>query len=308
MAQVTENVVDLCSGARGWEALTELDAVGIEMDPWACATSKAAGYLTLRQDIRTIDPRRFKGYDGVIASPPCQDASTANQGKKLPERAALVWEPHRFIDVIRPQWVALEQVPSVLVVWRWYEAWLRSIGYETWAGVLSAERYGVPQVRKRAVLIAHRDRRVFQPPPTHRGYNTSKGRHEPPNLLDLPSALNAYEGGVTIDRRMNNAPIVGADRPAPTVTVSAGGKSQWLLHRPATTVCADPRVAAPGHHDGPQMADAARLNVADAARLQSFPADWPWQGTKTAVHRQIGNAIPPLLAAAILQQVSSCPG
>lgn len=340
------SAVDMFSGARGWEALSGVDAVGVELDPSACATSAAAGLLTVRQDASTIDPQRFRGYDGLIASAPCQDWSTANQGPKQPGRKALVWLPRVWIEAIRPKWVALEQVPGVLGVWRQYAVWLRAEGYSVWCGILSAERYGVPQIRKRAVLLASSEQIVTPPEPTHRGFDTIRQRHEDEDLFGLPAALNAFDDPVTIDRRTNSRGAggtlvptvkVGPDRPAPTLTVK-GSQGQWLLERPARTICGhrtprwwydnvdgthggnsgggwlfdrpsttvtgDPRVAPPGHHDGPQMSDSSRLSVHDAARIQSFPADWPWQGTLSAKHSQIGNAIPPLLAAAILGQLT----
>lgn len=91
------------------------------------------------------------------------------------------------------------------------------------------------------------------------------------------------------------------DRPAPTVTHRT---DRWTLDRPATTVAGDPRVPAPGHRDRAggerQHAESVRVTVAEAAVLQGFPADYPWRGTKTSQYNQVGNAIPPQLAAAAL--------
>lgn len=87
--------------------------------------------------------------------------------------ASLVAEPARFIAACRPEWVALEQVPSVLPLWRVYAEELRKLGYSVWCGELNAADYGVPQTRKRAILIASRVRRVSRPEPTH--YDPRKG-------------------------------------------------------------------------------------------------------------------------------------
>lgn len=84
----------------------------------------------------------------------------------------------------------------------------------------------------------------------------------------------------------------------------------WPHKRPATTVAGDPRIAQPGHKnevaspDSPgRMEGAIRLGIRDALLLQSFPADFPVQGTKTKQFEQVGNAVPPLLAAAILKEL-----
>lgn len=92
------------------------------------------------------------------------------------------------------------------------------------------------------------------------------------------------------------------DLPAPTLTGKSGG--QWTVDRPATTVAGDPRIAAPGHRDRAggelQHAESLRVSVAEAAVLQSFRPDYPWQGNKTSQFLQIGNAVPPVLAAAVI--------
>jgi DNA (cytosine-5)-methyltransferase 1 len=106
-----------------------------------------------------------------------------------------------------------------------------------------------------------------------------------------------------------------ADEPALTIT-SAGGKAganlSWVLERPSATVQGDPRIGHPGHKDREggesQFAqDSVRISVAEAAVLQSFPPDYPWQGSKTAQFQQVGNAVPPLLALHVLSMTTGIP-
>ncbi|GAA3032656.1 hypothetical protein GCM10020000_07120 [Streptomyces olivoverticillatus] len=89
---------------------------------------------------------------------------------------------------------------------------------------------------------------------------------------------------------------------------------EWVQQRPATTVCATDRIAPPGHRDrSPQgqsqfaSPETVRITQAEAAVLQSFPADYPWQGTKTKQFEQIGNAVPPLLAAHVVSAATGIP-
>jgi DNA (cytosine-5)-methyltransferase 1 len=193
-----------------------------------------------------------------------------------------------------------------------------------WAGCLSSERYGVPQTRERAILIASRERAVSAPAATHTAYDAA---------LAAGGRWHGTEGdlfgGAGLEPWASMADGLGwgfPDRPAPTVT--AGGTEQggvevfgnagtrrrlrevvdaapWALDRPATTIQGDPRVAQPGHRDREggerQFAGkSVRITVEEAAALQSFPPGYPWHGRVGDKHRQVGDAVPPRLAAAVI--------
>src|SRR5690606_40154461 len=64
------------------------------------------------------------------------------------ERSLLAAEPMRWLYDLRPEWVCMEEVPDVLPLWKQYALYLQQWGYSTWAGVLNAADYGVPQTRR----------------------------------------------------------------------------------------------------------------------------------------------------------------
>jgi DNA (cytosine-5)-methyltransferase 1 len=216
-----------------------LSALGIETEPNACATARAAGHDCLQADVSVLDPLQFKPVWGLIGSAPCQAYSSAGKGlgradkplviacahelaagndtraARLAEcqdpRSLLTVEPLRYALALKPRWVALEQVPAVLELWTIFAGLLSVHGYETAAGVLSAERYGVPQTRKRAFLIASLDGPVTLPAPTHRSYNPRRKSipDEEAALLPWVSMAEAL-GWTTSDRvgfpRRNDTP------------------------------------------------------------------------------------------------------
>jgi DNA (cytosine-5)-methyltransferase 1 len=98
--------------------------------------------------------------------------------------------------------------------------------------------------------------------------------------------------------------INATTQPAPTVSCISGNQWQvWPHHRPATTIAGDTRVFQPGgHHEpGEQSQNAIRLTIGELALLQGFPADYQWTGTKTDQARQVGNAVPPVMAQVLAE-------
>jgi DNA (cytosine-5)-methyltransferase 1 len=357
-------IVDLFAGAGGWEeGLRGLGhrALGIELDALACATAREAGHERLEADIAGLDPAGFAPLWGLIGSPPCQAYSIA--GKKLgradeseviacarelsdgedtraarcascqDERSLLTVEPLRWALTLGPRWIALEQVPAVLGLWELFAELLAAHGYHCEAGLLSAERYGVPQVRKRAFLIASLDGEVTLPEPTHRSFHPR--RHKvPADEVDLPSWVSMAEalgwGSEPATLRSNHTSsgrIPGGaprslDRPSFTLIGSSytwkierGVREEdvrprpgWARQRPATTVLGEPRVFGPGcwprngHPAERVRRETVRVTVEQASILQGFRHDHPWQGPRTARFRQIGNAVCPPVAKAVLAE------
>lgn len=361
-------IVDLFAGPGGWdEGARALDVapVGFEWEPDACATRAAAGHQTVRCDLATYQLPDTADIEGLIGSPPCPMFSAAGNREGVqwlphlcevaagltdlaadaPLEAGLSLKPLEWVLRHRPRWVALEQVPDVVVLWGAIAGRLRSEGYSTWTGVLNAANYGVPQTRQRAILIASLDRVALPPDATHDrnpepsffgelapwvtmadalglepGLTLNQGsayakdgipdKRDP--AYDVPT-LNTMVGGQWRLRPRENSDTFGThrsvDEPAQTLSFGKGGTS-WVWERLATTIQGDPRVAPPGHRDraggeSQFREGTVRLDIKQAAALQSFPVNYPWKGTKTAQFRQVGNAVPPLLAQHVLGQVAS---
>jgi DNA (cytosine-5)-methyltransferase 1 len=312
---MTDLVLDLFAGPGGWsEGLRRLglESVGLELDFQACRTRVAAGHRAIQTDVTTYPTWVFRGKVRKAAmSPVCpsfsksgkglglidlplvqqtivdlsrgRDTRAINGAACLDERSILTAEPMRWLYDLQPETVMMEQVPAVLPLWQLYGSVLRSWGYSTACGVLDAARYGAPQHRKRAVFIASRVIDVALPEPTHGGPGQ-------PGLVPMVAAVG---WGYT-------------QRPAPTVTgggaYTGGAEPFGNGTRQAMRRAAD-RLGEWADRGVPHL----RPTLAECAVLQGFPPDYPFQGNAGQTFMQVGNAVPPLLAAHVASAATGIP-
>lgn len=338
---------DLFAGAGGWDlaaARLGIHARGVENMKEARATRDAAGLTTIHDDVWTFQPDGKA--TGLIASPPCQTFSAAGKGsgrKALEdvlrgirddyvsdidhlrflgeevgdERTSLALTPLHFALTGGYEWLAWEQVPTVLPVWEACAEVLRRKGWRVWTGLLHAEQYGVPQTRKRAFLLASRHHEVRPPTPTHSRYYSRTPAKLDAGVLPWVSMAEALGWGL-VDRCGSPSGFTGpVHRPVihPAATITGAGN--YITHmgdvynshgcvRPLTAPAPTITGAMDNgnfrwHLEGER---GTRVTVAEAGSLQSFPADHPWRGTQGKQYLQAGNAVPPGLASHALMAAS----
>ncbi|HLT10900.1 MAG TPA: DNA cytosine methyltransferase [Micromonosporaceae bacterium] len=314
-------MVDLFAGPGGLDVAAKwlgIDAIGLEINEDACATRRAAGLRTDCVDVRSRKPEDYPGATILVGGPPCQTYSVAGSGvgrdrldevRELvrlmagegpdvvkgrladleDERTGLVLEPLAWIlkalELGRPyETIVLEQVPTVLPLWRQYAEVLRSLGYEAEAHVLHAEEFGVPQTRRRAILMAVWGRDLLWPRPTHHRFY--RGASATPNeyrrrWVSMGEALNREGEFVVVSN------------------YGTGGNPEARGRRS----CREPAYTVTGKVSRNRIVDLednylGHVSLTDAGVLQTFPRDYPWSAKD--VSQQIGNAIPPRLAAHVL--------
>ncbi|MEX5301918.1 DNA cytosine methyltransferase [Kocuria sabuli] len=313
------HMVDLFAGPGGLDVAAHwlgISVVGIEWDKNACATRRYAGLGTVQGDVRDHAPGEFPMATILAGGPPCQTYTVAGTGagrkaldqvlsfvKRMAdgddiaedltalddERTGLVLQPLRWaLEAHRREHpyevIVLEQVPAVLPVWEAMAKVLEGIGYKTATGILHAEEFGVPQTRRRAILIAHRNHTPRLPRPTHLRFNKTTSSPVQSPLLPCETI------GGTLKRAGSFVVIsnygTGGDPKARGRRTSA---------EPAFTVTGKISRNRLVSDDGREL---DRLDLSEAGQLQTFPIDYPWSGNDVA--QQIGNAIPPRLAAHVL--------
>jgi DNA (cytosine-5)-methyltransferase 1 len=287
-----------------------------------CPTFSAAGKGSGRKQldlVSDIAKRLVKGEDWRELTAGIEDPRTA----LVLEPLHWIYEMHKAGTPYR--WIAMEQVPTVLPLWSLYAELLREMGYSVVAAKLTSEMYGVPQTRVRAILVASLDREAVMPAPTHsRYYTRDRTKLDPgmPKWVSMSEALGWTDGElVGFPRRADtpsnmagddvveingveyrNRDLRTADQPAQHITGKIRSWNRWLVNN--TSEKAGVRGEDDERYGDRAGTEAVRVTVQEAAVLQSFPSDYPWQGTKTKQHQQVGNAIPPLLAYHVLGSVT----
>ena len=247
--------------------------------------------------------------DFIIGGPPCQPFSIAGkrQGKR-DVRADLIGHFIRIVDELKPSAFMLENVPNLAAIsdgefLEDVKSDLRRLGYSVDHNVVSAADYGVPQNRKRLVVLGIAGKATVRfPMPTH---GTADRPHMSSSVAigDLPDAGEFGETGI-----FNHEPTAHSQDMIERLSTLAPGKRERgsfhdRLHpeKPSYTLRAGSgnfSPLRPVHYDRHRV-----ITVRESARLQGFSDDfrWPDRIPRLQQYRQVGNAVPPPMARAFAQ-------
>jgi DNA (cytosine-5)-methyltransferase 1 len=251
----------------------------------------------------------FPQVDVVVGGPPCQGFSPLNMRGVGLERRTLWRQYLRALEEAEPDAFVMENVPQLLRSAE-YEAFkkaARALGFEVVGEVLNAADFGVPQTRKRAIVVGSRlghsplpRQTHFHPDAAPRGRRhwrtvrdaigdlpekpTGRDWHNPRN--PMPISLERYE---TIPREGEGRFELAERRPEITPAC-------WLRKRSGSTIRTEFYKPEKGRYLHPK--EHRPITVREAARCMSFPDDFrmPETQSMTSIAKQIGNAVPPLLA------------
>lgn len=302
--------VELCAGAGGQalgleqagfghEALVELDAhcrntLRLNRPDWTVMDDEQA-------DLTHFDGRPFKGIDLLAGGLPCPPFSVAGKQLGHEDERNLFPAALRLVDETRPRAVMIENVRGFLdAVFSDYRQQLKKqlhkLGYETDWHLFNASDFGVPQLRPRVVIVAIRhdlaDR--FSWPVSSGTTPPTVGK----TLFDLMAERGWRGAAKWRDHADDIAPTIvgGSKKHGGPDLGPTRAKRAWATLGVDGMGIAD---EAPGR----DFVGMPRLTVRMVARLQGFPDSWQFAGRKTAAYRQVGNAFPPPVAAAVATNI-----
>lgn len=336
------NCIDLFCGCGGLSLGFEKAGINVlvGIDAWQDAITtfnyNHKNSKGICADLSTLEPSEIeKGLNGksvdlIIGGPPCQGFSVA--GKRIVDdvRNKLYKNFVRFVEYYKPKAFMMENVPNILSIG---EGIVRDsivkdfsdLGYKVVYKVLTASNYGTPQNRRRAVFVGFKDGKEFIfPQQTVEQLVTSYEA-----LSDLPE--NSLEDGSDYPMttncdyqklmRCNSSKIYNhqitehSDKTKEIIAlVPDGGNYKNLppeLQQTRKVHIAWTRLNSQkpsftidtGHRHHFHYKWNRIPTVRESARIQSFPDDFIFLGTKTSQYKQVGNAVPPLMAEAIAKKL-----
>jgi DNA (cytosine-5)-methyltransferase 1 len=307
-------------------------------DPlWRDAASLFEGHSSIAADVRAAARELTPGMaDVVIGGPPCQGFSVAGRMNPEDPRSRHVFDFLGVVARIQPRAFVMENVAALARNQRWAGviaqlAQTAGENYDIRLVVLNASHWGVSQARERMFLVGlpkgHGEITLPDPPT----------KDAPPSVGDVlrglpPAGCPGNASACTAKITMAKTPVlrlspfagmlfngqgrpIDLNRPAPTLPATMGGNRTPIIDLDQLERNATPWVVSYHHRlfterkpplaQLPSQARLRRLTIEEAAAIQTFPADMQWSGPQSARFRQIGNAVPPVLAWHVAEAVGA---
>lgn len=336
--------IDLFSGCgglshglemAGHKCLLGVDANKEAIASFAANHHEASVYLG---DIKKLSEKKLKELlkgqkiDMVVGGPPCQGFSTVGKGQVEDTRNQLFKEFVRIVRLTEPKIILFENVTGLVAkknqaIMKQIFQYFEKLGYNMDARVLSAEEYGVPEKRRRTIIMGVKDGECIFPMVTH-GSRAKKA------LVTVEAALKNLKAknGKIYNHNVEQAMVKKKEDRERLKFIPAGKgiryqhdeknylpKKLWFgvdwetlrekrfrqtrlqrlpLKEPSPTIL----TARTSYY---HPVEPRYLTPREAAACQSFPNDFIFHGSQTAAFRQIGNAVPPLLAKALGESIKT---
>lgn len=316
------NFVDLFSGAGGLtlgfqnKGFQNIFSVDFDKSSAQTYLENFPKHNLVVQDIKKLKKEnilQFIGNDSidiVAGGPPCQGFSIAgNIGRKFidDERNYLFKEFIRVTKIIDPTYVVMENVERLYSNKRFRNEIIKSlekIGFNVACKVLNAVDFRIPQKRRRVFFIGSKKNKEIIFP--YKSANKEKSVQEA--IDDLPRLDNGMRSNIINHESMKHTEQMlkkmsfipdGGDRSFIPIKIrpKSGDVRKYIRYassKPSICITGDMRKV---FHYNQNRA----LTVRELARIQTFPDNFIFKGSKISQQQQIGNAVPPLLAEKIAE-------
>jgi DNA (cytosine-5)-methyltransferase 1 len=315
--------------------------VAVEQDKDAALTFKRnhPNTIIMNDDIKKIDTYQFNKPFIIFGGPPCQGFSTSNtQTRNLNNKNNFLFEEFvRFVRELSPEWFLFENVKGIVSfnksnTLKRIEQCFIELGYTVSPKVVCASDYGVPQNRDRFIMVGNKSGVNFEFPKAQKKKITVAEA-----ISDLPDLENGQilEAGIYKKaesayakkmRKSSKKPLqnyVSKNEDYVIERYSYIGQGQnWraipqylMVNYKNTNNChsgiykrldpGKPSVVISNYRKNMLIHPFQNrgLSVREAARLQSFPDTFIFEGSIMKIQQQIGNAVPPLMAEAIFKKI-----
>ena len=260
----------------GFDVVSAYDNWKIALETYRLNFKHKAVMLDLKDTARSIDVISQDKPDMIIGGPPCQDFSSAGKRDENNGRGDLTVCYSEIIDRIRPRWFVMENVERILKTDKLQQAKaiFKQAGYGLTQAVLDASLCGVPQKRKRFILIG---------------------------------ALGQADGFMDemLARGLAKQPMTVADYLGDSLGVeyyyrhprSYARRGIFSIHEPSPTIRGVNRPIPQGYQIKPNdpvksLEGVRPLTTIERSYIQTFPKSFQFLGSKTEIEQMIGNAVP----------------
>jgi len=316
-------------------------AIELEENYYSAYRRNHSETLTLNKNITLLNCEEISNkylksneIDGIIGGPPCIGFSTVGNRRPDDPRNTLIFYFIQWVKYFKPKFFVMENVPGILSMGKGKVVenvvnLYKEMGYNCKMEILLAADYGVPQLRQRVFFIGTQDKSVNSLTIQKTNKNniamkSDKERVENSTVKYNGSPLTQYQEYLRensdelydhfapnhseivrkrishIDQGMNHGSL-------PKEFQLKGGYpniyGRLHLGFPADTITGNCGcVSAPGRFIHPTQNRA--ISIREAARLQSFPDRYKFCGTMKDKYKQVGNAVPPLMAYAVAKSIN----
>lgn len=337
-------LLDLFCGAGGlslgFESAGFEIVKAIDIDKWAIETYNFNRKKKIAEvkDINAITSEYLEALgpiDGIIGGPPCQGFSTAGQRIIDDERNKLYREYFKIIEILKPKFFLLENVVGMLTFAKGAiknDIFSRSenLGYKVFLKILDTSKLGIPQIRVRAIFIAIRndllngefqfpiencepitileaigDLPLLEDGQPHMTYSNLPFTPYQVYIRDGMTELHNHTLSKHTQRTKDTISLVPEGGSIMDVPVEKrGGRNYHALlrkmNRNKPSLCIDT-----GHRTYFHYQEKRIPSTREVARLQSFPDSYIFIGPRNDQQKQVGNAVPPILAHKLALSISN---